>query len=239
MSMENSKILLIDDEQAILQMLEMVLAKEKFMNVYTAATGEEALHAVQEYKPDFIVLDVMLPDMNGFELCTKIRMYTDAHILFLTARVSDLDILTGFEKGGDDYVTKPFNPLEIVARMKAHLKRKGTSDAASPIPNDKVHHFGGFIVNEEAGELIVGGVVTPCPAQVFLLLVHFSQNVNRVLSKEQLFTAVWGYDYMADDNTVMVHIRRIRERIEPNPSKPVHLVTVRGLGYKLVKEPAR
>lgn len=237
--MENSKILLVDDEQAILQMLEMVLAKEKFTNVFTAMTGAEALAMIKEHTPDFIVLDVMLPDTNGFELCTKIRGYTDAHILFLTARVSDMDVLTGFANGGDDYVTKPFNPLEIVARIKAHLKRKRTNGSASSNFNKKVHHFGDFIVDEDAGELTVNGVLTPCPAQVFLLLVHFCNNVNRVLSKEQLFTAVWGFHHMADDNTVMVHIRRIRERIEPDPSRPVHLVTVRGLGYKLVKDPVQ
>ncbi len=239
MSMENSKILLVDDERAILQMLEMVLAKEKFTNVYTATTGSEALEMIKRHEPAFIVLDVMLPDTNGFELCTKIRAYTDVHILFLTARVSDLDVLTGFERGGDDYVTKPFNPLEIVARMKAHLKRQQKSGVTTSVTNENAHHFGNFIVDEDAGELVVDGVVTSCPAQVFLLLVYFCKNVNRVLSKEQLFTAVWGYDYMADDNTVMVHVRRIRERIEPDPSRPVHLVTVRGLGYKLVKDSAR
>lgn len=237
--MKNSKILLVDDERAILQMMEMILTKEKFTNIFTATTGTKALAMVHKHTPEFIVLDVMLPDMNGFELCTKIRAYTDAPILFLTARVSDMDVLTGFEKGGDDYVTKPFNPLEVVARIKAHLKRKQTSDPTLAIPNKRVHRFGECIVDEDAGELIVNGVLTPCPAQVFLLLVHFCHNVNRVLSKEQLFTAVWGYEHMADDNTVMVHIRRIRERIEPDPSRPIHLVTVRGLGYKFVKEPAQ
>ena len=237
--MKNKKILLVDDEQAILQMLNMVLKKEKFTNIHTAETGAEALAIIKEEAPDFIVLDVMLPDTNGFDLCTKIREYTDAPILFLTARVADLDILTGFERGGDDYVTKPFNPLEIVARIKAHLKRNQQASSKSIVTNKKLHQFEGFTVDEDAGELIVNGKIVPCPAQVFLLLVYFCKNVNRVLSKEQLFAAVWGYDHMADDNTVMVHIRRIRERIETNPSKPIHLLTVRGLGYKLVRNPIK
>lgn len=234
--MENSKILLVDDEQAILQMLEMVLMKEKFTNISTAVNGKDALQMIKEETPDFIVLDVMLPDTNGFDLCVEIRKQTDAHILFLTAKVSDMDVLTGFSKGGDDYVTKPFNPLEIVARIKAHLKRKRMGNTNPINLNKRIHQFGNVLVDEDAGELYVNDVLTPCPAQVFLLLVHFCQNSNRVLSKEQLFTAVWGYDHMADDNTVMVHIRRLRERIEQDPSKPSHLVTVRGLGYKLIKD---
>lgn len=237
--MKNNKILLVDDELAISQMLEMVLKKESFTNIYTAVNGADALMMIKEHTPDFIVLDVMLPDTNGFELCGEIRKHTDAHILFLTARVSDMDVLTGFAKGGDDYVTKPFNPLEIVARIKAHLKRKEMGSPAPVNLNKKIHQFGNILLDEDAGELYVNDVLTPCPAQVFLLLVHFCHNSNRVLSKEQLFTAVWGYDHMADDNTVMVHIRRLRERIESNPSSPTHLVTVRGLGYKLIKEPVQ
>lgn len=233
--MENSKLLLVDDELAILQMLEMVLKKENFTNIAMAMNGKDALQMIKEETPDFIVLDVMLPDTNGFELCEEIRKFTDAHILFLTAKVTDMDVLTGFARGGDDYVTKPFNPLEIVARIKAHLKRKemGSQTTRTHI-NNRIHRFGNVLVDEDAGELYVNDVLTPCPAQVFLLLVHFCYNRNRVLSKEQLFTAVWGYEHMADDNTVMVHIRRLRERIEADPSNPKHLVTVRGLGYKLI-----
>lgn len=237
MRMKQAKILLVDDEVSILQMVDMVLQKEGFTNVLKASTGKEALEFVKSEPIDYIILDVMLPDINGFDLCEEIRSYTDVPILFLTARVTDFDVLTGFEKGGDDYVTKPFNPLEIVARIKVHLRRNQKSESTPKI-NLKRHDFGYFIVDEEAGELIVDGKVVPCPAQVFLLLVYFCQNVNRVLSKEQIFNAVWGYDHMIDDNTVMVHIRRIRERIEPDPGKPIFLQTVRGLGYKLVKEEA-
>ncbi len=228
-------ILLVDDEQSITQMIAMVLHKEGFTNIHQAATGEATLQHIKNNPVDFIILDVMLPDANGFELCSKIREYTDAYILFLTAKVKDFDVLTGFEKGGDDYVTKPFNPLEIVARIKAYLRRnQSTPPSTAPI-HKKIYDFGYFIVDEDRGELIVDGTVIPCPAQVFLLLLHFCKNPNRILSKDQLFAAVWGFDHFSDDNTVMVHIRRIRERIEPNPSQPIYLLTVRGLGYKLVK----
>lgn len=237
--MQETHILLVDDEQAILQMVEMVLRKEGFTNIYSAETGVEALQIVKAIPLDYIVLDVMLPDISGFDLCTQIREYTDVHILFLTARVTDFDVLMGFEKGGDDYMTKPFNPLEIIARMKAQLNRKKLTTQSNPkLYNKKIHDFGYFIVDEDAGELIVDRQLVSCPAQVFILLVYFCKNVNRILSKEQLFSAVWGYEHMADDNTVMVHIRRIRERIEPDPSNPKFLLTIRGLGYKLVKDRA-
>lgn len=233
--MEKTSILLVDDEESILQMVEMVMKKEGFQQIHKATTGEAALQVVRTTTLDYIVLDVMLPDGNGFDLCEKIREYTDVPILFLTAKITDFDILTGFQRGGDDYMTKPFNPLEVVARMKAQLKRKHQHPSLSQHYNKKVHIFEHFTVDEDAGELIVNGEVIPCPAQVFLLLVYFCKHVNQVLSKEQLFNAVWGYEHMADDNTVMVHIRRVRERIEPNPSDPTYLKTIRGLGYKLVR----
>lgn len=236
MEMKQAHILLVDDEQSILQMVEMVMQKEGFQNIHKATTGHEALQIVKATPLDYIVLDVMLPDANGFDLCKKIREYTDVHILFLTAKVTDFDVLTGFESGGDDYVTKPFNPLEIIARMKAHLKRMDNNKISiQRSHNKKIHVFDHFTVDEEAGELIVEGEPVSVPAQVFLLLIYFCKHINQVLSKEQLFASVWGYDHMADDNTVMVHVRRIRERIEPNPSDPIYLLTVRGLGYKLVR----
>ncbi|AKF92981.1 response regulator transcription factor [Brevibacillus laterosporus] len=238
--MENAKILLVDDERSIVMMLEKVLRNEGFNQIFHASTAKEALQMVQEQKPDFIVLDVMLPDQSGFDICPKIRQMSHAHILFVTARASDLDILTGFATGGDDYVTKPFNPLEIAARIKARLRRGNLSIPISePEITTYSYDFGRFIVNETAGELIVEGQRVSCPAQVFLLLLYLCKHPNRIFSKGQLYEAVWGLDGLADDNTVMVHIRRIREKIEVNPSDPKYLVTVRGLGYKLVKENRR
>ncbi|MCA1318484.1 response regulator transcription factor [Bacillus tianshenii] len=235
--MENKHILIVDDEKAIVKMLEIMLKKEGFNHIYTAHNGADALSILEKVKMDIIVLDVMLPDCSGFELCPKIRQISAAYILFLTAKVSDLDVLTGFATGGDDYVTKPFNPLEIAARMKAYLRRSpGTMAIQEKKESEKIYHFGRFQLNEEAGELIVEGQAVPCPTQVYLLLLHFCKHPNMVLSKSRLLEAVWGFDHYVDDNTVSVHIRRIRERIEKDPSSPEHLVTVRGLGYKLVKE---
>ncbi|MBP1991909.1 response regulator transcription factor [Paenibacillus eucommiae] len=236
--MHNTKILLIDDEKSIVQLIEMVLRKEGFHHIYTAGTGKEALLQLAKYGADIILLDVMLPDLTGFELCPKIRELSDAHIIYLTARTSDLDVLTGFATGGDDYVTKPFNPLEIAARIKARLRRGVPSQSPLPRAEDtrNRYDFGSFVLDEFAGELQVNGSPVPCPAQAYQLLQFLCKNPNIVFSKSQLYEAVWGIEGIGDDNTVMVHIRKIRERIEPDPGEPRYLVTVRGLGYKLMKD---
>lgn len=230
-----ANILIVDDEKAIVKMLELMLNKEGFKHIYKAYTGHEALTILEENKIDIIILDVMLPDGSGFDFCPKIKELTNAYILFLTARVSDLDVLTGFATGGDDYVTKPFNPLEIAARIKAYLRRTQVQKIETGISSSKRYDFGRFQLDESAVELIVNGEIVPCPTQVYLLLLHFCKHPNIVFSKTALLEAVWGFDHFVDDNTVSVHIRRIRERIEENPSKPGYLLTVRGLGYKLVK----
>jgi DNA-binding response OmpR family regulator len=237
--MNQDRILLVDDETAIVQMLKTVLAKEGYTSVDIAATAEEALAACQTKKYDIILLDVMLPKQSGFDICPLIRQTTDAPILFLTARTTDLDKLTGFALGGDDYITKPFNPLEVVARIKAHLRRYNQHGRSASEPHTPViYDFGRFQVDESAGELRVEGKPVPCPAQVFQLLLFFCRNPNRVFNKTQLYEQVWGEESFYDDNTVMVHIHRIRERIERDPSTPEYLVTVRGLGYKLVQRSA-
>lgn len=236
-------IVIVDDEPSIVKMLQLVLQKEGFQHIYTAGTCREALDTIAKHGASIVLLDVMLPDGSGFELCSQIRQLGNPHILFLTAKASDLDILTGFALGGDDYITKPFNPLEIAARIKARLRRRDESSQASGASSlytaaaQPIFSFGRFQVNEAAGELLVDRQPVSCPAQVFQLLLFFCKNPGIVFSKGQLYEAVWGIDGIGDDNTVMVHIRRIRERIEHDPSMPTHLLTVRGLGYKLAKEP--
>ncbi|RIX60600.1 DNA-binding response regulator [Paenibacillus nanensis] len=229
--------MMIDDERAITVMLEMTLRKEGFRHLYAAYNAAEALRLLEKHGADIVLLDVMLPDQTGFELCPKIRELTDAPIIFLTARASDLDVLTGFATGGDDYVTKPFNPLEIAARIKARLRRNGARQSG-PLPEDKRqrYDFGRFVLDDAAGELMVEGEPVACPAMVYQLLLFLCKNPGIVFSKSQLYEAVWGMEGDGDDNTVMVHIRKIRERIERNPSEPCFLLTVRGLGYKLMKE---
>ncbi|MGN7360624.1 response regulator transcription factor [Paenibacillus sp. SAF-054] len=236
--MYNAKILLVDDERSIVQLIEMVLRKEGFRHIYSAYNGKEALEIVSGQAIDIILLDVMLPDQTGFELCPRIRQHSDAHIIYLTARTSDLDVLTGFATGGDDYVTKPFNPLEIAARIKARLRRGGTAPVTVRLEDNRSRYdFGRFVLDEFAGTLTVEGNEVPCPAQAYQLLLFLCKHPGIVFSKSQLYEEVWGIDGIGDDNTVMVHIRKIRERIEADPGEPKYLLTVRGLGYKLLKEP--
>lgn len=236
---KEARILLVDDEEAILQMLKTVLQKEGFVHIDTCTTAGEAIRLVDEKKYDLFILDVMLPDKTGYELCSAVRGRSKAPIFFLTAKGTDFDKLSGFAYGADDYITKPFHPLEVVARMKAHLRRTLGEPAPASKTEEKRYDFGRFQVNAEAAELVVNGELVDCPAQVFSLLVFFCQHPNRVFTKEQIYDHVWKDEYgMFDENTVMVHIHKLRQRIEENPGQPKLLVTVRGLGYKLVS-PAR
>ncbi|MBS4193137.1 response regulator transcription factor [Bacillus sp. FJAT-49705] len=227
------KILLIDDEPGLLQMVNTLLMKEGFKNVFTAETGGEAIKLIKEIKIDLIVLDVMLPDMDGFELCKRIREETTAPIIFLTARTSDLDKVTGLIIGGDDYLEKPFNPMELVARVKAHLRRQSFFNANAARKNE-VYDFGRFSLNVNEGEVIVDGKKIKCPLKEFELLEFFCKYPNQVFSVSALYERVWGESCIGNERTVMVHISRLREKIERNPQQPEFIINVRGFGYKLI-----
>jgi len=233
--MDSSKILLVDDEQEIINLLEITLKKEGFLNIDEACCASQAIKKCSEKEFDLIILDVLLPDDNGLEVCKKLREITTAPILFLTAKTSDLDKLNGFAMGADDYITKPFNPLEVVARIKAHLKRQQLVLCVSKNSEKCIYYFERFKINEQSGQLIVAGKEIECPAREFQLLLFLCKNPNRLYSRGQIYEQVWGQGAINDDNTVMVHIRRIREKIEEDPGNPRILLTVRGLGYKLSK----
>ncbi|CCF13148.1 response regulator [Brevibacillus laterosporus GI-9] len=239
--MLHAQLLVVDDELAIGKMLRTVLSKEGFEHVDVAISAEDALNACQNKTYDLILLDVMLPGKSGVEICPLLRVYTNAPILFVTAKNTDLDKLSGFAVGADDYITKPFHPLEVVARIKAHLRRYLQSTEREPLAVNPttVYDFGHFLLDEQAGEVRVANKVVDFPAQVYQLLLFLCQNPNRIFSKQQLYEHVWGHNSFSDDNTVMVHIHRIRERIEPIPSNPIYLVTIRGLGYKLLQRGAK
>lgn len=231
--MKDAQLLIVDDEQAILHMLTTILKKEEFKHIDTASTAEEALALCQIKRYDLVFLDVMLPGRSGFEICPLIRETTDATIFFLTARSTDLDKLSGFALGADDYITKPFNPLEVVARVKAHLRRH-TGRISNT--SQTIYQYGKIHVNTVSGEVTVKDRTVELPAQVYQLLLFFCKHPNQLFSKSQLYEKVWGEEFLGEDNTVMVHIRKLREKIEDNPSNPVHIMTVRGLGYKFVSD---
>jgi DNA-binding response OmpR family regulator len=230
---DNISILLVDDEQGLCEMLTAVLKKEGFRHIRSVGTGGEALKMVAELPIDVIVLDVMLPDEDGFEVCRQMRKMTEAPILFLTARDTDLDKLMGFGIGGDDYITKPFNPLEVVARIKARLKYKMQQEKAAEAGLAALD-YNYFRIEPEAGELIVDGKLVDCPAREWELLVFLCRHPNRIFSTRHLYEAVWKEPYLGDEKTVVIHISRLRKKIEPDPGHPCFLVNVRGLGYKMV-----
>jgi DNA-binding response OmpR family regulator len=227
-----SKLLLVDDEVGLLDMLTFILRKDGFTQISYAETAEEALDYVQKMTFDLIILDIMLPDMNGFELCRRLRELTNMPILFLTARTMDIDKIMGLTIGGDDYITKPFNPLEVVARIKAQLRRQSLSAQKK---NDKeVYNFGSFQLYKREGKLVVNGKEMSCPAKEFDLLCFLCENPNQIFSISYLYERIWGLASVGDENTVMVHIRRLRQKIEKNPNDPKQIITIRGMGYKLI-----
>ncbi len=226
----NESLLIIDDEEGLIKMLKRVLEKEGLERIYAATTGSDALHILKEHQIDLILLDVMLPDTSGFDLCQQIRELSFVPILFVTARTTDMDKLTGFSMGGDDYITKPFNPLEVVARIKAILHRQRR---IMPKPS-QTFQTDWFVLYYDQAKLIVDGKEINCPAREFQLLKFMCQNPNQVFSVDQLYEKVWGdYNVMGKENTVMVHIRRLRGKIEKDPKHPEYLKNVRGLGYML------
>jgi len=226
------KLLLVDDEQGLLDMLNYMLEKEGFKHVDFANHAEEALRYANHTAYDLIVLDVMLPDMDGFELCRRLRQVTNVPILFLTARVTDMDKIMGLTLGGDDYITKPFNPLEVVARIKAQLRRQELAKNRSA-PQSDVYDFGDFQLYKKQGRLVVNGREEGCPAKEFELLAFLCEHPNQVFSNRHLYERIWGQESMGDENTVMVHIRRLRQKIESDPQNPKLIVNIRGMGYKL------
>ncbi|WP_129595797.1 response regulator transcription factor [Anaerophilus nitritogenes] len=226
----NKKILVIDDEQEILRLIHTVLQKEGFKYVYTEKTGIDGIKLFESIQPDLVILDIMLPDIEGYELCKKIRNTSRVPILFISAKSEELDKILGFAIGGDDYITKPFSPKELAYRVKAHLRR-----STYQVENhDPILQFGPFRMDPKRVELFKGEEKIELKPKEFKLLQYLATYPNQIMSKEKLCNEVWGEDYIGYDNTIMVHMRKIREKIEKDPSKPEYLVTVKGLGYKLL-----
>ncbi|MCI1696360.1 response regulator transcription factor [Aneurinibacillus aneurinilyticus] len=224
------KILLVDDEADILHLLETVLKKEGFIHIYKAFNGRESIELCRREQPDIIVLDIMLPDMNGFEVCQILRDMTVAPILFLSAKSEDMDKILGLGLGGDDYITKPFSPKEVAYRIKAYFRRHQYFHKKDEMP---VYSFGDIEVDEKRAEVRKSGKLVSLTAKEYQLLLFLARHPNQIFSKSKLYEAVWGEEYFGYDNTIMVHIRHLREKLEDNPSAPVYVLTIRGLGYKL------
>lgn len=231
--MRTEKILLIDDEQGILDMLVLTLKKENFIHITTAINGRETLNLIKNHSFDIILLDVMLPDIDGFELCRQIRNYTNTPILFVTARSSDLDKLTGLGIGGDDYITKPFNPLEVAARINVQLRRQRMLLDHQQVGNSNLH-FQSFSLYPSEGRMTVHEKTVHCTAKELELLTFLCTHPNRIFTAEQLYEQVWGFSSMGDDKTVVMHISKLRKKIEVDPRSPQYIINLRGIGYKFI-----
>ena len=219
-----SKILVIDDEPNIVELTKLYLEQEGYQ-VEAASTGEEAISKNSSMNPDIIVLDLMLPDIDGFEVCRRIRAKSDVPILMLTARKEDVDKIVGLELGADDYLTKPFNPRELVARIKAVLRRY-----KSGLKTSDIVEAGDVRIDSSRHEVTIGGQPFKLRTKEFMLLLTFVQNPGIVFSREKLLESVWGFDYYGETRTVDVHVNHLREKLT---GSGISIETIRSIGYKM------
>ncbi len=222
-----TKILVVEDDERIRTAVRLALEKEGW-EVLEAASGEEALEIFQNQKCDIVLIDIMLPGIDGFEVCRSIRKMSDLPIVMVTARDDTHDVVAGLEAGADDYLTKPFAPKELSARIRALLRR-----VRLPTPNLSTLEFGDLKILPDQGQIVVNGKTIHLTRTEFQLLIELASIPGRVFSREELLERVWGKDYFGDGRLVDVHVRRLRKKIEPEDTKPRYVITVRGFGYKL------
>ncbi|MBR3973267.1 MAG: response regulator transcription factor [Oscillospiraceae bacterium] len=227
------KILVVDDEVLLVKGIRFNLQNEGY-EVITGSNGLEALQQVKDQNPDLVVLDVMMPEMDGLTACAKIREFSDVPIIMLTAKTDDMDKLLGFDHGVDDYLTKPFNILELKARIRALLRRAGTKAAKAEKATNTLT-IGSISLDLDARNAYKAGQLADLTAKEFDVIEFLMRNPNRVYSREALLDTIWAYEYRSDIRTVDVHIRRLREKLEENPAQPQHIMTKWGVGYYFKK----
>ena len=226
------KILVVDDEALLVKGIRFNLQNDGY-EVITGSDGVQAVELARSQDPDLIVLDVMMPRLDGLGACSKIREFSDVPIILLTAKAEDMDKLLGFDQGADDYLTKPFNILELKARIRALLRRSGSPAKKEEPKNELV---GGHIrLDLDGRNAYKGTELADLTAKEFDVIEHLMRNPNRVFSRENLLDTIWAYEYRSDIRTVDVHIRRLREKLEENPAEPKHIMTKWGVGYYFKK----
>ncbi|MCM1544074.1 MAG: VanR-ABDEGLN family response regulator transcription factor [Ruminococcus sp.] len=227
------KILIVDDEKEIAELIELFLKSEGY-EITKCFDGRSALNEINSHEFDLAVLDVMLPDIDGFELCSAIRSKYTYPVIMLTARTEDIDKIQGLTLGADDYVTKPFNPLELAARIKAQLRR--STQYSTAVKNDNIIEISGLELDRRNHKCyLFGKEITLTPTE-FGIVLMLCENAGNVVSTEEIFEKVWGEKYLESNNTVMVHIRRIREKLHEPSRNPRFIKTVWGVGYKIEKK---
>ncbi|WP_024620233.1 VanR-ABDEGLN family response regulator transcription factor [Metaclostridioides mangenotii] len=227
-------ILVVDDEKEIADLIELYLKNENY-NIYKFYSAKEALNCIHTVNLDLAVIDVMMPEIDGFELCQKIRQTHNFPVIMLTAKVEDIDKITGLTLGADDYITKPFNPLEVVARVKAQLRRFTRYNEGSQVQKDVID-FAGLVMNKNTYKCSLNEKELSLTPTEFSILWILSENIGNVVSSEDLFEKVWGEKYFSNNNnTVMVHIRHLREKMNDTVSEHKFIKTVWGVGYKIEK----
>ena len=228
-----TKILVIDDEPSIINLVSAYLKPEGY-EVYTAADGNAGLKAARAFKPDLIILDLMLPGMDGIELLSRLRRESDVYVIMLTARTDETDKIVGLSVGADDYVTKPFSLRELLARVKAHLRREETATPAEETPDKFV--IGTVTVDCKRHEILKAGHPLELTNREFCLLEYFIRHPNELITRARLLDEVWGYDSSPTTRTVDSHVLRLRRHIEPDPENPCYIKTVHGAGYLFENE---
>ena len=234
-SVSGYRALVVDDERALAEVVASYLRRENF-EVHLAHDGTAALTAAREVDPDVVILDIGLPGLDGVEVCRQLRIFSDAYVIMLTARDTEVDTVVGLSVGADDYVTKPFSPRELVARVRAMLRRpRGvpafSADPATTVSPPRV--FGDLRVNIDSREVHLGGASIVLTRTEFDVLAALSSNPGRVLSRRQLLEAVWGEAWVGNDNLVDVHVGHLRRKLGDNPVSPRYVATVRGVGYRM------
>lgn len=238
MTSTSVKILLVEDEASFVEALTVGLRREGF-EVAVATDGAEALAIFDDVQPDLVLLDVMLPKVTGIDVCRELRSRSNVPIIMVTAKGSEIDTVVGLEVGADDYVTKPYRLRELVARMRAVLRRRAVEPVPVPVPvpvgaasDGAVVEVGDVRVDHQRHEVVVRGEQVRLPLKEFELLALLLENAGWVLTRDTLIDRVWGSDYVGDTKTLDVHVKRLRSKVETDPTSPTRIVTIRGLGYK-------
>ncbi|ENQ3111353.1 response regulator transcription factor [Bacillus cereus] len=233
--MSKETILIVDDEKEIRELIAIYLKNEGY-KILQAGDGEEGLELIKQNKVHLIVLDIMMPKIDGIHMCMKVREIAEMPIIMLSAKTQDMDKILGLTSGADDYVTKPFNPLELIARIKSQLRRYMKMSSEVSMQNENEIEIGNMKINIATHQVTVANEEVKLTPREFGILELLARNQGVVMSTEQIYQKVWKEEFFESDNTVMVHIRKIREKIEETPRKPRYIKTVWGVGYKIEKD---